>query len=686
MQYIRLCKTLADKGELIPITEDVYKRINPERDYYRSIYYYNDEHFKRFYSKVIDDKGRETIAGCSGIEDVTTSRLVFDFDSENNLEAAKSDAIELCTRLINSDIPQESIQICFSGNKGFGIEVDTDSTFTPQQFKNVVFSLARDLKTFDKTINNPSRVMRLPMTKHPESRLYKYPLTLDELMGLGIEDIKSMAKNNDIDVREQIKSGFWGKVKLPQSIQNMKNTTPEKQKEKAESIKTAEEIDLANKPSWLSKCKYALSLGFFESGMRHYPLMMLAANYKKQGFPKEAVYRLLKSAADLQAQRTGDDRYSDKELYRYATDVFKPDWKGGTYTCREEGWLREYCQEHGFNCGEDSDEVKLVTVDNVFEKFKNYAQNIDNNTIKTGIEELDKKVRMTTSMLVGLLAAPSSGKTSVAINMLSEINKIGEKAAFYSLDMGEPLIYQKLAQKYTGYSGEKLFEIFSTTEKKIERLVASGIISKERGTELKNQIPNFQKEIVEINSKISENFKNVKLCFKSGLTVADIRQDLINYQQQSGEKIKLVVVDYLECLQGPYSDSTANTSIIAQKLKDLANELEVCVLLLLQPQKMAGDPSDPLVSYRNIKGSSAIEQACSVIISLWRDGFNPENQAEDRYITFAVLKNRMGVLSTVECSWDGVTGTIVGLNAEEKEELKTLRAKRAREKAEKNEI
>jgi replicative DNA helicase len=285
--------------------------------------------------------------------------------------------------------------------------------------------------------------------------------------------------------------------------------------------------------------------------------------------------------------------------------------------------------------------------------FKKFATEIDKNTIKLGIPAIDNKVRVTTSMLVGLLAAPSAGKTSVSLSILNEASRSNIKSVFFSLDMGAPLVLQRLIQKHARLNSKTIYSMYQ----------------------------NSDNEIGKIETTLDSEYKNVSFCFKSGITTQDIRDYIVKEQEASEEKVRLVVVDYLECLQGPYSDATANTSIIAQQLKDIANDLEVCIVLLLQPQKHAGDPSSELLSYRNIKGSSAVEQAASVIFTMWRPGFSPKNPVEDKYLSMAVVKNRMGSLDLFEFSWDGLTGELTELDELQQGELNALKKRKAAEKA-----
>jgi replicative DNA helicase len=219
--------------------------------------------------------------------------------------------------------------------------------------------------------------------------------------------------------------------------------------------------------------------------------------------------------------------------------------------------------------------------------------------------------------------------------------------------MGAPLVFQRLIQKHTGLYSKKIFEMYKQNDKSLDK----------------------------IEKDLAKEYSNVSFCFKSGLTVEEIKQNIQDEQEKTGEKIKLVVIDYLECISSGFSDATASGAYITQKLKDLANEMELTVLLLLQPTKVAGDPSDELLSYTKIKGSSVIQQACSVILSMWRPGFSPKAPEDDKFVCFAVLKNRMGSLGHYEFSWNGLTGSITEMDEMEAAELTEIRKRKAAEKA-----
>jgi len=379
--------------------------------------------------------------------------------------------------------------------------------------------------------------------------------------------------------------------------------------------------------------------------------MTLAATFRSMGYPKEVAYNTLKGILRLRNRRLGIEENVDydtkSELWKEITSVYKPEWKGGTYS-EKDGILATTIERYSLETTQDQ-EFGLVNIWDVADHFKDFAQNIDKNTIRLGIDEIDKKVRITTSMFVCLLAPPSAGKSSVAFGILNELSKIDERAIFFSMDMAIPQIYQRLIQRHTGDDEDLIMK-------------------------------NYKEGNVEAIKKYQEilngEFKNVRLCFRTGVTTENIRNAIISEIDKMGIKPRLVVIDYLECIQGPFSDPTANKALIATQLKDIANELGICIFLLVQPAKISGDPSQELTSYTQIKGSSVLGEAATIVMAMYRPGFSPKNPHEDKFLTINVVKNRMGKLSSTDLHWEGLTGRVRALNSEEKAELADVKERR----------
>lgn len=633
MEYVRFCKGLQDRGTLIPEFL-VPTSINQHTDFYQSLYFYSDED-----KAVFDQTG-----SISGITHVNTDKLYFDFDSKHDLEEARKDALATVSRLGEFDISAEQMQICFSGNKGFNICVRMEEArLLPAELAEIAGKIAGDLKTFDRIIYNPSRVVRIPFTRHQTSGLFKFPLSVAELSTKTITQIKTKAGNPTKDSA----SYKWPAAKPNEKIFEVAAKKPEKVDVKAEVL----DIDFSSKSLHWKNCKWSLLQGNFgdEPGERHNALTILAATCRGMGYDKESTYYMCKSALKKQAKRTSRDEFDKSELWENIIEqsIFGDRWNGGQYSCKTDPWLSAYCAALGeYGCKDKGEDVPCISLMDMGSQFSRYATDFEQNVIKTGIGELDDNVTLLASTLNGLLGQPGAGKTSMALNYLRNTSIANINSVFFSLDMGLPIVYAKLAQKVSGYTFHEVLELFKSDDK------------------IKQ----------EIKEQIDYEFKNVGFNFRSGLTVADMKRIINEQNQSTGTPTKLVVVDYLECIAGPYSDPIANTGFIANELKDLANDLSVCVLLLLQTQKHSTPTiSDPLLSLKGVKGSSIIEQSCSTILTLWREGYNPETVNDDKSISFAVVKNRFGSLWRGDFAWDGVTGKIESLTEPERENLKRFK-------------
>lgn len=398
--YIRLSKGLTEY-KLIPETEDVQKIIDDNRsqDYYTSIFKYNENQYNQW----------KTSGTVSGIKDVVTDKLVFDFDDKNNADNAKQDTITTIARLTQRGIPQEAIQIAWSGSKGFSIEVDINKQLSVEEFKNITQNIASDLPTFDRVVSDPQRIFRVVGTKH-KSGMYKFPISVNQLIELSIPQIKTLAQDL-ANVDHNVFEG-WKRVNLPDAFISLS-----KPKEKDLFTETQlVKFNLENKPHWLTPAMYALQEGFFTEGQRSNALMILAARYKHQGFNKEICYRMLKGVCEVQSTRNDMDRFPDKELYNNIVDVvYSSNWKGGQYS-KDHPFLVNVAKTMNLNI-KDEDVNTVIEIGDIHKEFLEYSKNFEQNIVTTGISELDKNVMFLTSTHNGLLGQPGCHAIDTGILM-----------------------------------------------------------------------------------------------------------------------------------------------------------------------------------------------------------------------------------------------------------------------------
>lgn len=625
--YINIRDGLSSKPKLVPATtklSDAIKSIT--RDGYVSLYQYNDSH-----KKILEEKG--TLAG---ITDTVTNKLFFDFDSKENLELARTDTVETANRLISKGFPEESIQCYFTGSKGFNIEVDIDQYITPEKFGLIVDNISGDLATFDKVVREANRIVRISGTKHQTTGLYKIPLTAEELVSMDIEEIKAMAKKRRVSDMEHVV------VSLPEELKVLKPAEKKLDHVKTEMTFDTSTIDMKERPKGLDEARWLLSNGFFKAGERNPAMLCLAATYHNQKFPYEVTRGILEGVADIQSVRTGDDVFEGREIDLILNQVYGANWRGGTFTTRDpNNWLAKYAMRMKISTVE---EQGPRTIDGIGDVFTNFVKNIEKNTIKTGLDSLDKVMPITIGSNIGIVAAAGAGKTALALMILKYNSEQGIPTVFASLDMSSVRLFEKVLYNVTGLSRDDLYDTFKKGE----------------GDKLINMV--------------KAQYGNVYFFDRSGATVADIRNYIQEVEQKHSCKVKMCLIDYFERVGSSISDATASSLKVASDIQDMVNDLQIAAITLVQPAKHAlgGGPDSEIKSYTAIKGSSFLYQSFRGIISISRPFYTPETKDLDRYAIINVLKNDLGEQARLKYGWAGKKGLIYELEDIEMQEFNDL--------------
>lgn len=639
---------------------------NPESDHYHSIYLYNEEQVKEA-QKIIEVKntagkiykrprGVGRITDTSGkvyqtMENVVTNTLVWDLDSEN-VEDSRKDAVTLINRIKEYGISENMIRVAFSGGKGFSVVVKIKEYLNPSELRTICGALASGLNTFDSKVYNPSRIFRVPLTKH-SSGLYKTPIPLETLSGYDSDVIKKAA---EVRIDPKDLEGIYDVAELPTKMKDIKMAVKDLTVNKNEDpnlVSKISDLDWGKRLKFLTPAKFILHNGLgYGAGQRHEVYMILASSYKGAGFSQGDAYRLLKSVDEKHCEIADRDGFDHDEMWQnIISTVFADSWQGGTYPPEHpilaavEDKIPQHLQR--------KDNAGLVENDFVFDKFKTFAVDIEKNTIKTGITEFDKKVKLLTGTTAGILGIPGSGKSSWVMNILANASNSGESSIFYSLDMGMPLVALKQIQRVSGFSNDKIFTMVKEDPERFKKLRNSAM----------------------------KDFENVGYSFKFGLTPADIRQDIEERQERTGKKVRLVVVDYLENVQSGYNDPTVGSGVVAQHLANVAVEMDVLIIILLQTQKSV-NPGDPIESMRKIKGASVIEQSLSVAIGIHREGQPLAYKDYDNFLTANVLKNRYGGLTSTVMKFVGEKSLIDNMNKDDRMKYAALLQLKADDRAE----
>jgi len=636
--YVALRETVNSKPKLFPDTEDLQKHITRTTDWYRSLYKYNEEQKKQ-----IEDTNT-----VSGIRDTLTDNLFFDFDSKNNIEKARQDALETANRLLSLGFEEDEIQCYFTGSKGFSLEIQLSDLIPPDKFKAIVFHIAGNLESFDTVVNDPNRIVRIENTKHNKSGLYKIPLTPEELTELKMDEIRLLAKNPRKSTR-MIKI-----AKLPKELLELVTEKPAEVISKELTFDTST-VDMKARPYGIDEARWLIQNGFFRTGERNYSMLCLASTYKNLKQPEETVRGILQGTAKTQAERTGESEFPDEEIDLILKQVYSSNWKGGQFTIKDpNNWLAKYATKMGLDTSKGDSGPMLIT--DVEDEFTHFVQNIEKNTVLTGVPFIDKKMPLTVGTNVAIVGAPGSGKTTLALNILKNCSAKNMTTVFFSLDMHRKRMFEKIMYDVTGLNRIELYDAFKTG----------------KGKELVRQM--------------KEQYGTVWFYDRSGTSPADMAAYVKQVEHHTGTKVKLVMIDYLERVASEKSSDTEASKDVAQKVQDLVMDLDIACITLVQPAKSAyaGGPDTPIENMGAIKGSSYLQQSYRNIISLWRPGFNPNLVEYDKFMELAILKNDLGELGKTVMRFDGSKGRIYNLEDHEYVEYKQLMQLKKEMKADKD--
>lgn len=249
---------------------------------------------------------------------------------------------------------------------------------------------------------------------------------------------------------------------------------------------------------------------------------------------------------------------------------------------------------------------------------------------------------------LGVVAArPGEGKTALAEVLSLNIARQGFGAAICSLDMGMKQLRGRLLSKM---AHDPLNPGRGPSVKLLaDRSLMTGLSDVRQG-----MVRTAATEL----AKLPLNATRIP---RPGIReIRSYARRLAHRLEREGTPLKLLVVDYLDKIRGDKSegDRRLQIGVLCNQLKDLAEELDCTVLLLVQINRSAelnpgGKPEE-----RNLKESGDIEQAADWIWLLWRQGKRDKMKPKDE-ITLIVAKNRRGEPGVeVTLSWHGPSGTI----------------------------
>lgn len=243
--------------------------------------------------------------------------------------------------------------------------------------------------------------------------------------------------------------------------------------------------------------------------------------------------------------------------------------------------------------------------------------------ISCGFYDLDAMTQgFQRSDLVIAAGRPSMGKTSFVLNIARNIAAFHKlPIAVFSLEMSkEQLVYRLLSSEVEIESGR----------------LRAGRISQNEWERLGHGISGLSQLPVFIDDT-------------PNISVTEMRSKARRLQAEQGGALGLILVDYLQLMEGSGSDNRVQElSKVTRGLKGLARELSVPVIALSQLSRGVESRTNKRPMMSDLRESGSIEQDADLIVMLYRDEYyNPDTP--DRGIAEVIItKHRNGPVGTVK--------------------------------------
>jgi replicative DNA helicase len=233
--------------------------------------------------------------------------------------------------------------------------------------------------------------------------------------------------------------------------------------------------------------------------------------------------------------------------------------------------------------------------------------------VTTGLDTLNSRIGgLHHSDLIILAGRPGMGKTSLATNiaynaarrLMDDIRigiepkkSIGAKVAFFSLEMSADQLATRVLSEQSRISSEAL---------------RMGKISKTEFAQL---------------ARAAADLENLPLYIDdtAGLTIAALHTRVRRLQRRHEGELGLIVVDYLQLLQGSAKASgdgrVQEISEISRGLKTLAKDMNVPVIALSQLSRAVEQREDKRPQLSDLRESGSIEQDADMVWFVYREDY-----------------------------------------------------------------
>lgn len=253
-----------------------------------------------------------------------------------------------------------------------------------------------------------------------------------------------------------------------------------------------------------------------------------------------------------------------------------------------------------------------------------YASPDDISGLKTRFIEFDAKTNgLHNGNLIIVAGRPASGKTTFAMNIADNVSQQNITVLCFSLEMTD----EELALKALSSAG---------------RVPLSSLRS---GRIQDDEWP-------KMTVALSKLYDAPLFIDKStGITAAQMHAKARKVKRKNG--LGLIVIDYLQLMQGTGNNRNEELSSITRRLKLMAKDLNVPVILLSQLNRNLEQRVNKRPLMSDLRESGSIEQDADVIVMMYRDEYYNPDTLNKGMAEAILVKQRMGETGTIFLTFQG---------------------------------
>lgn len=269
--------------------------------------------------------------------------------------------------------------------------------------------------------------------------------------------------------------------------------------------------------------------------------------------------------------------------------------------------------------------ISIVRVTNqVVDQIVHNAQNGGLMTgLQTGWQFLDKYIGgYNEGDLIVVAGRPGMGKTALALTLTKEFAQRGGKSLFLSLEMSN----EQLAKRYISLLGDIA-----------NWKIRNGVLRDHEIQQVIN-IANNQNIEFYVDDDIDTRLHQIKAKAKL---------------HKSRKGLELLVIDYIQLIQGTKQNREQEVAEISRALKLLAKELKITVMVLAQLSRKSEDRADKRPMLSDLRESGAIEQDADIVLFPFRPMYHESVKPEIEDAEVIISKNRNGECAIIPTFYEG---------------------------------